>query len=442
MKKIKLKEINRLAGPAIIAGIAEPVISLVDTAFIGRLGTSELAAVGIASSFYLMVIWVLAQTKSAISAIVSRYYGQQKLADINSLIPQAFAANFLLGILVISITVPLAVPIFKLYYASGDVLQFARSYYSIRAWGFPVTLATFILFGVFRGLQNTSWAMQISIIGGVVNLVADYILIFGFGPIPAFGVDGAAYGSLFSQIVMLSLAIVYLHKKTTYRIHWARKIHKDLKWLFGMSFDFYIRTISLNLALYQSTRMASAMGEAVIAAHTIAINIWLFSAFFIDGYANAANALSGRLFGERNFNGLKQMAKSILWISVVIGSLLGLVYLIGYRSIPHVFTEDEIVIHYFLSIFWMLILMQPINAVAFAYDGIFKGLGEAKLLRNTLLISTFLVFFPFAWLSDYLEWGFYAVWGSLMIWMISRGGLLAILFGKWLKRFAEGKVSL
>ena len=79
--------------------------------------------------------------------------------------------------------------------------------------------------------------------------------------------------------------------------------------------------------------------------------------------------------------------------------------------------------------------MQPINAVAFAYDGIFKGLGEAKLLRNTLLISTFLVFLPFALLGTYLEWGFYAVWGSLFAWMVSRGGLLAIGFKKWINPY-------
>lgn len=434
MKKIRLKEINRLAGPAIIAGIAEPVISLVDTAFIGQIGTSELAAVGIASSFYLMIIWVLAQTKSAISAIVSRYYGKQKLDDIKSLIPQAFVMNLLLGLIVIAITLPLIHPIFKLYHADGDVMHFAKSYYIIRAWGYPITLATFILFGVFRGLQNTSWAMQIALIGGLVNLIADYVLIFGLGSIPSFGVEGAAYGSLISQAVMLFLAIIYLYKKTIYRLYWVSKIHGDLKWLLGMSVDFYIRTISLNLALYQSTRMASAMGEAVVAAHTIAINIWFFSAFFIDGYANAANALSGRLFGERNIEGLKNLARSIVGISIGIGSVLALIYALFYTSIATVFTKDIEVTKYFLSIFWLVIIMQPINAVAFAYDGIFKGLGEAKLLRNTLVISTFLVFFPFAWISDYYGMGFYAVWGALTVWMISRGGLLAILFKRWIAK--------
>jgi len=435
LKKIGLREINRLAGPAIIAGIAEPVISLVDTAFIGKLGTQDLAAVGIASSFYLLVIWVLAQTKSAISAIISRYYGKDRLADSYSLVPQAMLMNVLLGLLIILITFPFTSGIFSLYNAEGDVLVMAESYYKIRAWGYPITLATFILFGVFRGLQNTSWAMQISLIGGLVNIVADYILIFGFSGIPAYGIEGAAMGSLMAQFVMLGLAITFLHRKTAFTLHWPSKIHKDLKWLFGMSIDFYIRTLSLNLAFYQSTRMAAGLGDAVVAAHTIAINIWLFSAFFIDGYANAANALSGRLYGENNLPGLKKMSTTIIKISVGIGLVLGVVYLLGYNRVVLLFTKDPLVIHYFLSVFWLVILMQPINAIAFAYDGIFKGLGKAKALRNTLLISTFLVYFPFIFISQYLNWAFIGIWIALTAWMISRGGLLAIVFKRWLKKF-------
>jgi putative MATE family efflux protein len=435
LRKIGIKEINRLAVPAIIAGIAEPVITLVDTAFIGRLGTAELAGVGIAASFYLMIIWILAQTKSAISAIVSRYYGKQRLDEIDDLIPQAFFLNALLGLLVIAITTPLATPIFKLYLAKGDVMTYAKSYYYIRSWGYPITLSTFILFGVFRGLQNTSWAMKIALIGGAVNVVGDYILIFGMGPIPEMGVEGAALASLMSQVVMLILAIVYLYKNTRYRIYFVKKVHKDLKWLFSMSKDFYVRTISLNLALYQTTRMASALGDAAMAAHTIAMNIWLFSAFFIDGYANAANALSGRLFGERNMIGLRSLTRKVVWISIGIGILLGTVYAIGYRAIPSIFTNDPIVKYNLYSIFWIVIIMQPINAIAFAYDGIFKGLGEAKLLRNSLLFSTFFVFFPFVWLTKQYDWGLYAVWGSLLVWMMSRGGSLMVLFRQWIKPY-------
>ena len=94
---ITRKDLDRLAIPAIISGIAEPVIALVDTAFVGHLGTSDLAAVGIASSFFLLVVWVLAQTRSAVLAVVARYYGEQRVDAIADLVPIAIWMNFLLG---------------------------------------------------------------------------------------------------------------------------------------------------------------------------------------------------------------------------------------------------------------------------------------------------------------------------------------------------------
>ena len=165
------------------------------------------------------------------------------------------------------------------------------------------------------------------------------------------------------------------------------------------------------------------------------ISCYFYDDITITSYANAANALSGRLFGERDIIGLKNLTRKIVYISIGIGVLLGIVYTIGYRVIPSFFTEDPVVIHYLNIILWMVIIMQPINAIAFAYDGIFKGLGEAKLLRNALLFSTFIVFFPFVWLTKPLDWGIYAVWGSLMVWMLSRGVTLMVLFRRWIKPY-------
>ena len=95
--KISWKEIYSIALPAIAAGIAEPVISLVDTAFVGQLGTLELGAVGIGASFFTLIMWILAQTKSAISAIVSKSFGAKTLYSLQSFVPQALTLNFLLG---------------------------------------------------------------------------------------------------------------------------------------------------------------------------------------------------------------------------------------------------------------------------------------------------------------------------------------------------------
>jgi len=425
------RDINRLAIPAILTGIAEPIITLVDTAFVGRVGTTELAAVGIAGSFYLLTVWILAQTLTAIAAIVSRYFGKKELPAIASLVPQALLSNILLGGGFLFLTNLFSETIFRFYNAEGEVLQACMDYFGIRSWGFPFTLATLLLFGVFRGLQNTSWAMVISLSGAILNLVLDYLLIFGIeGAVAPMGLKGAATASLAAQVLMFALALVFLVAKTPFPLTISRRINPEFRNLAGMSLDLFIRTILLNLTFYLATRYATGYGKAVVAAHTIAINIWLFSSFFIDGYAHAGNALAGRLLGEERPLELARMGWKINRISVYIGIALALVYALGYFQIGTFFTNDEAVLAQFEKVFFLVIITQPINAVAFAFDGIYKGLGEMKLLRNLLVGATLIGFIPVAVGFHYSNPGLIGIWIAFLVWMIIRSGWLAIDFKK------------
>ncbi len=428
-ERINRKEINRLAIPAILMGISEPVITLVDTAFIGRIGTAELAAVGIAGSFYLMMVWILSQTLTAIAAIVSRYYGKRKLDGIAILIPQALLSNLLLGIAILILTKSFASEIFGLYKAENEVLENCLVYFNTRSFGFPFTLGTLLLFGIFRGLQNTTWAMYISVFGAIVNLGLDYLLIFGFpGIIEPLGLAGAAWASLSAQILMFLLAVGIVYAKTPFKLRVSQKLHPEYKNLVGMSFDLFVRTILLNLTFYLATRYATGYGDAYVAAHTIAINIWLFSSFFIDGYAHAGNALAGRLLGEERPDELKRIGWKINRISIFIGSGLAVIYAIGYFKIGSFFTQDSNVIALFEQVFFLVILTQPINAVAFAFDGFYKGLGETRILRNILIGSTLLGFVPVSVAFHYLSPGLLGIWIAFLFWMVIRSGALVVNF--------------
>ena len=171
--KITFKEINRLAIPAIIAGIAEPLLSLTDTAIVGNIDlnpTESLAAVGIAGSFISALIWILAQTRSAISATVSKYLGARKLDEIKSLPAQIIGINLLLSVGIYFVSIFFINEIFEIYNAKGLIHNYAVEYYKIRALGFPLTLFVFSVFGIFRGLQNTYWPMIISIVGASLNV--------------------------------------------------------------------------------------------------------------------------------------------------------------------------------------------------------------------------------------------------------------------------------
>jgi MATE family multidrug resistance protein len=429
---ITFKDINKLAIPATIAGIAEPLLSITDTAIVGNIevdGIESLAAAGIVGSFLSMLIWVLGQTRSAISAIISQYLGAGKIEEIKSLPAQAIYLNIGLSIIILLSTVFIADNIFQFLNATGKILDYCISYYSIRVWGFPLTLFTFAVMGIFRGLQNTFYPMIIAIVGAILNVILDYIFVYGITNfLEPMYLEGAAWASLIAQGVMAIMAFVLLLTKTNISLKPQLPFHPELSRLIVMSLNLFVRALALNVALILAVREATALGDKYIGAHTIAINLWLFSAFFIDGYAAAGNIMGGKLLGSKNYEGLFLLAKKIMIYGVVVSFLLMSLGFLFYKPIGTLFSNDIPVLNAFYGIFFIVILGQPINSIAFIFDGLFKGLGEMKYLRNTLLIATFFGFVPALFIGKYFELQLQGIWIAFTIWMLIRGGALAIEF--------------
>lgn len=436
--KFSFRDINKLAIPAIISGIAEPLLSITDTAMVGNIKinpTEALAAVGIAGSFISAIVWILAQTRSAISAIIAQYLGADRIKHILKLPTQIIFINILLSIFIYAVTVFFVEEIFKMYNATGLVLQQSVSYYRIRALGLPFTLFIFSVFGVFRGMQNTFWPMIISIIGAVLNVILDFILIFGIeGLIPALQVEGAAWASLIAQGIMAILALILMIRKTPFNLKLILPFHPEIKRLLSLSFNLIIRTIALNIALYLANAYATKYGTNYIAAQTIAFQIWLFFAFFIDGYSSVGNIISGKLLGEKNYPKIWILSKQLNKYTLIISAILSVLCFAFYIPIGQLFTNDNDVLELFYGIFWIVVLMQPINAIAFVFDGIFKGMAEAVTLRNTLLLATFIGFIPALLLGDHFNLKLYAIWIAFTVWMIFRGGILVIIFKRKIRK--------
>ncbi|RKN82974.1 MATE family efflux transporter [Ulvibacterium marinum] len=438
---ISFKTINRLAVPATIAGIAEPILSITDTAIVGNIpvdGLESLAAAGIVGSFLSMLIWVLGQTRSAISALIAQYLGAGRLEAIKTLPAQAIYLNITLSILILLSTIFLVDDIFRLLNASGKILEYCVSYYSIRVWGFPLTLFVFAVIGIFTGLQNTFWPMLVAITGAILNIVLDFILVFGIdGILDPLYLEGAAWASLIAQGIMALMAFILLITKTDIRLKFQLPIHPELGRLIGMSLNLFVRAIALNVALILAVREATNLGDRYIGAHTIAINLWLFSAFFIDGYAAAGNIMGGRLLGARDYHGLWRLTKKITQYGLAVSFVLVLISFLFYKPVGDIFSNDTIVLETFYSVFFILIIGLPINSMAFVLDGLFKGLGEMKYLRNILLFATFLGFVPVLYLSKYLGWGLHGIWIALTFWMVIRSGALVIKFWQKFRPLAQ-----
>ena len=432
MAKVGFKEINRLAVPAIIAGIAEPLISITDIAIIGNVEENpveSLAAAGLAGSFLSAIIWIVAQTKTAISALISQHYGANRLHAVRTLVPQAIFFNFLFSLVIYVSTAFFAEAIFKAYNADGLILEYTSDYYQIRALGYPLTLVTFALFGVFRGIQNTLWAMKCSLTGAAVNVVLTYTLVYGIEDvIPAMHLTGAAWASVTAQAVMLIMAFRFFFVKTGFNLYLSRNINPNMRAMLVMSANLFVRTAALNFAIYLANAYATDYGKNYIAAQSILMNIWLFFSFFVDGYANAGNAISGKLLGAREYRKLWFLSVDICKYAITISLLLAGICVLFYTDIGLLFTKETAVLSLFTAVFWIVLVMQPVSAVAFMFDGIFKGLGEAVYLRNALLAATFLGFTPVLMITDYLGWQLYGIWLAFGVWMLIRAGVLVIQF--------------
>ncbi len=429
---ITLKTINKLAIPALIAGIAEPLLSITDTAIIGNIhlnATESLAAVGIVGAFISMLIWVFGQIRSAISSIISQYVGANKLDEVKSLPAQAIAIVVLGSLFVVAISYPFAKQIFQFYNASGSVLEYCGRYFKIRIFGFPFSLFVFAVFGIFRGLQNTYYPMIIAIIGALLNVVLDLVLVYGIKDyIPAMHIEGAAYASVIAQIVMAIIALVLLIKKTPISLKITFKVHPEIPRLLGMMGNLFIRTIALNTALYFATSYATGYGKEYIAAYTIGINIWLLGAFMVDGYSSAGNILSGKFLGAKDYNSLVALSNKLIKYGLFVGVIIGLVGVVFYNFIGQIFTKDPAVLKQFYTVFWIVLITQPISAITFIFDGMFKGMGEMKYLRNLLILSTGFIFIPTLLVFDYYDLKLTAIWIAFTLWMIARGLPLIIKF--------------
>lgn len=441
MHNISFKRVNQLAIPALIAGVAEPLLSTTDLAIVGNIkenATESIAAIGIVGAFLSMLIWVFGQSRSAISSIVSQYLGANKLDEVKNLPAQAIVIVLTTSLLILGISYPFARQIFQFYNAEGFILDLSVEYFKIRLFGFPFTLLTIIIFGVFRGLQNTMNPMIIAIVGTIINVVLDVVFVYGIdGYIPAMNIKGAAYASVIAQIIMASMAIFTLLRKTPISLKFSTPFNKEIPRFITMVLNLFIRAISLNAALYFATSYATLYGKEYIAAYTIGFNIWLTGAFMIDGYSSAGNILSGKLLGAKAYQTLLVLGKNLMKYGFVFGLVLAVIGFVLYKPIGLIFTKEPEVLQVFYNSFWIILVMQPFCSVAFIFDGIFKGTAQTGYLRNVLFFSTLFIFIPTLLTLNSFGYQLYAIWFAFFLWVIARGIPLIIKFKQKFSPLAE-----
>jgi MATE family multidrug resistance protein len=420
------RRILRLGLPAMAALAADPLLSLVDTALVGRLGPAPLAALGIDTAVFTTVFFGFNFLTYGTTAAVARRYGADDPDGAATYAVQALWLAVFLGALTMGVLVLAAPAIVRAMGAAPDVIAPAVVYLRVRALAAVPLLVLQVGHGTFRGLQDTRTPLLISVVVNVINGVVSWVLIYPAG----FGVAGAAMGTVLAEVCAAAAFLVLGRRRlpsASLRIDPAA-----MRTVVTISRDLFLRTISLLLGLLVTTAVAARMGTTVVAAHQIARELWTMLALVLDGFAIAAQAMIAAALGAGDRVLAMALSRRLVGWGIVTGVIIGGGYLALSGVLPGVFTANPDVLAGVASVWLIVTLLQPLGGVVFVLDGVLMGAGDFRFLFWSTAAAALLVLAPLAALALRFDWGLRGVWAGMV-------GLIVVRLGAMLWRWRSGK---
>lgn len=419
------REIFLLALPALGTLAADPLVSLVDTAFVGRIGRVELGALGIDTALFALAFFVFNFLAYGTTPMVARALARGEPEAAGRTVVQALTLAAGLGLLVMVLLQLLAVPALRAMGAEGGLFDPALAYLRIRALATPAVLVILASNGAYRGFQDTRTPFLVSVGLNAVNLVLDPLLIFGLG----WGLAGAAWATTLAQWLgaglFLRLLLVSEREKLGSTLQLPR--FAELRPFLRIGWELAIRTFSLVLTLALAAAVAARLGVVEVAAHQVVVQLWLFLALVVDALAIAAQSLVARYVGLRRPAAARAVSDRLLALGLATGVLLGVGFWLARGALAAAFSEDPVVVRRILALFPFIALMQPLNAVIFVWDGILMGIEDFRYLAWAMVVSAavgsvlLLLVIP-------LGWGLSGVWWAIVAVMAARLASLAIRY--------------
>jgi len=425
-------EIVRLAFPALGALAADPLVSLVDTAFVGRLGAQPLASLGLATAVFgvafALFIFLAYGTTPLVAGAVGR--GDERLAG--RLTAGAVAVGLAIGVAALIVVEAAAVPLLTLVGAARDTLGDAETYLRIRALALPALMVINVGHGAYRGFQDTKTPLFVTVGLNLVNLVLDPILIFGAG----MGIAGAAIATVIAQWLgaLYFGFLLFSRHRARLQVGFRGLAVRDLRPLAGAGAALIVRTGALLATLALATAVAARIGIVEVAAHQVAVNLWIFLALVVDALAIAGQAMIGRHLAAGDTPLAHLIATRLLYLGLLGGVGLALVLAVAAPFLPRVFTDDAATLAAIGTVYPFVVLMQPINAVVFVWDGLAIGARSFDYLAGSMVVSAAAASAVLLLVRP-LGWPLAGVWLGIMVLMLSR----ALTLARW---HARGPLSI
>jgi MATE family multidrug resistance protein len=386
-----------IAGPMTLANMTTPLLGVIGTAVIGQLGQAHLlGAVAISAVVFDCVFWLFGFLRMGTVALTAQALGAGDAVEQRAVLARALLMAYVLGALIVALQWPIAEAAYRLMGASAEVTEAAKVYFYVRVWSAPFTLANYAVLGWLIGRARTGLALGLQIAINLVNLGTTFLLVLVFG----LGVAGAALGSLAAEAVGLATGLVLARQLGRRLAPLPRLAVLDREKFVRMvvvNRDIMIRTAALIVAFGFFTAQSARSGDTILAANAVLNNLVLVAAYFLDGFATAAEQLCGRAVGARDPRAFRKAVRlSISWGFVLAVVVAAAFAFLGGHLVALMTASPEVreAAHKFL----LFAILAPIAGVfAYAFDGIFIGATWTRDMRNLMLASLALYFV--AWWS-------------------------------------------
>ena len=425
-----------LAWPMIVANVSVPLLGLVDAAILGHLPDARyLAAVAVATALFSFLYWGFGFLRMGTTGLIAQRYGSEPDGDaarlgrdtgLRMLTAQAVLLALVISMLVLVAT-PWLFPIgLELMAPPPEVAAEAQTYWRIRMWSAPAVLVTYALTGMLVGMQDTRSVLAITVSTNLVNIGLDLLLVLGFG-MRTEGVAGATVAAEWlGCAIALRCALTRLAAHPAPLDLVALRSLARYRELFAVNGHLFVRTLTLIGTLAFFTAQGARQGEIVLAANALLMNLLMVVSYGLDGFAHAAEALTGRRFGAGDRSAFARAVMASALFSLATAVAFTLVFLAVGESMIAVLTdiaEVRALAREFLP--WLAFL--PLIAVwCYLLDGVFIGVTATRDMRDTMLASTLLVFLPLWWLTRDL--GNTGLWLALNAFFAARGISLGVRY--------------
>ncbi len=414
----------RLAGPMIVSNISIALLGLIDTAVVGHLDEAYyLGGIAIGAVIFNFIYWGMGFLRMSVTGLTAQVHGQADNNACRTILAQSLLTAFLIAMILLILQKHIADLALWLLEGSKEVTSYARTYFEWTIWGAPAALSLLVMTGWFLGMQNAKATLIVVVTVNVINIILDFIFVFGL----EMHVRGVALASVIALYIGMLLAIFLVFREL--RINpggWliADILHlQRLKETLALNRDIFIRTICLISVFAFFTRQGAKQGDIILAANAVLLNLQALMALSLDGFANTSEALVGKAIGSKNRKAFIDNIKTATLWSLIVAIIFALIYAIAGKFVINLLTDiSSIRIEAYKYLPWMV--LSPIVAVwCFLLDGIFIGATHAKEMRNSMLISTFLIFLP-GW---YLFRGYenHGLWLAFIVFFVARGLTLA-----------------